>query len=371
MHALNIACTIHISNNKGVNFSLVSSLFFVSMHARVYICISYLSTCIYTHPNPVSRIKVPGSILVFQKVFIREMSVAVISALDLDFLPGDFIDKIRDQQSPTPSANPSVNEDNRPSQAKRKQRPKKKKVQKKAKMNKMSQKKRKIVQTTTSAPEPRVLRKPDIKPRIQNVNPDISPRMQNIQPDISPRLQDVQYKNKNVTESYLLPSRNQFYQQTAHPNAISSSILDQIPLSALTHLLPEVRNVIESRNTIYSHRQTPETSQSSQQVPVAVHQPMLSNMVVNYKNQRTKLLPLTPSQFSRINNDPNRNVILRNLRDVLGAKPFSNTLHMNVKSGNRMTEARPMHGQNMAHNTIIDSSIPFQRKGLGPLKFFN
>lgn len=282
-----------------------------------------------------------------------EVCIAVISALDLDFLPGDFLDKLREQtQTSTESPSRTGNEDNylTSDSVRINKKAKKKKVAKKKDKNKITQKMQKPAKQITTTPTPRVLRKPDIK-----------------KGQIRP------LSRENVTEkSQSQISINRIYQPNPQSNSVLSSLVDQIPLSALTHLLPGISSLIESRNSVSSHNQG--DNHRIVHVPADLHSSTPPNAVVQYKNRQTQLLPLSPSQFSRINRHPNRNAILKSLRDILGARPLSHMLQVPMTSSDSQPEARQKsiaQNLNVGQTNVIDVSIPFQRKGMGPLKFFN
>lgn len=283
-----------------------------------------------------------------------EVCIAVISALDLDFLPGDYLDKLR-EETQTSTARPSriVNEDNylNSDTVRVNKKANKKKVAKKKDKNKILRKMQKPeIKTPTTTPIPRVLSKPDIR-RIQ-------------QPPLS---------RENITEQSLSITKNQIYQPNYQSNSVLSSLVDQIPLTALTHLLPGISSLIESRNSVSTKNQGTELSRVVQ-VPVDFQSPTPTNTVVQYKNRETQLLPLTPSQYRRINRHPNRNAILQSLRDILGARPLSHMLQVPVLPSGSQPEVRQKSSAqnlNVGQSNVIDVSIPFQRKGMGPLKFFN
>lgn len=283
-----------------------------------------------------------------------EVCIAVISALDLDFLPGDYLDKLR-EETQTSTARPSrtVNEDNylNSDTVRVNKKANKKKVAKKKDKNKILRKIQKPeIKTPTTTPIPRVLSKPDIR-RIQ-------------QPPLS---------RENITEKSLSITKNQIYQPNYQSNSVLSSLVDQIPLTALTHLLPGISSLIESRNSVSTKNQGTELSRVVQ-VPVDFQSPTPTNTVVQYKNRETQVLPLTPSQYRRINRHPNRNAILQSLRDILGARPLSHMLQVPVSPSGSQPEVRQKSSAqnlNVGQSNVIDVSIPFQRKGMGPLKFFN
>ena len=296
-----------------------------------------------------------------------DILLAVISALDLDFLPSDYLDKLRDHQSQSSSSSSKTgngNEENIFTSDQAKENKKiEKKASKKIKRNKMSKEMRKIIKatttttitttTTTTTPVPRVLRKPEIRSG-----------------------QTTQSRNVNETELLHQLSSNTIYQPVHQTQSVLSSLVDQIPLSALIHLLPGVHGVIGSRNAISNDQTTPLGSAQhirGQTQPKLTLQPMPDN-VVNFKNKQTQLLPLSPSQFSRINRHPNRNAILQSLRDILGARPMSHMLQNPVKSGRTLPEVKQIsnaQNQRAVQNNVLDTNIPFQTKGRGPLKFFN
>ena len=87
--------------------------------------------------------------------------------------------------------------------------------------------------TTTTTPVPRVLRKPEIR-----------------------RGQTTQSRNVSETELLHQLSRNTIYQPVHQTQSVLSSLVDQIPLSALMHLLPGVHGVIGSRNAISNDQTT-------------------------------------------------------------------------------------------------------------------
>ena len=133
--------------------------------------------------------------------------------------------------------------------------------------------------TTTTTPVLRVLRKPEIR-----------------------RGQTTQ--SWNVNETDLLPqlSRNTIYQPVHQTQSFSSSLVDQIPLSAIIYLLPGVQERY-IQTTQLANDQTTQLG-SVQHVRGQTQQPLtlqviaMPHKVVKYKNKETQLLPLSPSHFN-------------------------------------------------------------------------
>ena len=160
------------------------------------------------------------------------------------------------------------------------------KAPKKMKRNKMYKEMKKSMKattttttTTTTTPVPRVLRKPAIR-------------------------RGKTTQSWNVNETDLLPqlSRNTIFQPVHQTQSFSSSLVDQIPLSAIIYLLPGVRGLIGSKSAI-SNDQTTQLG-SAQHVRGQTQQPLtlqaiaMPHKVVKYKNKETQFLPLSPSHFN-------------------------------------------------------------------------
>ena len=97
-------------------------------------------------------------------------------------------------------------------------------------------------------------------------------------------------------------SRNTIYQPVHQTQSFSSSLVDQIPLSAIIYLLPGVRGLIGSKSAISNDQTTQLGSvqhvRGQTQQPLTLQAIAMPHKVVKYKNKETQLLPLSPSHFN-------------------------------------------------------------------------